>query len=395
MQRTRICTNGRRHDLRLAASLLAASAVTAAGAQTALVLLPAPAPAAASPLLPPAGLVYRYWPMQLVQFVGTELPYSMIVLDVDDRAKEPIYDVALTERATGKQIHYVNRPELVAENKARGGDAYLVRMQLDAPASPAKDAQYLLRFTNEKEQPVLWQFVQGTDISEQGSGMSPIEAPVPVFLYREQGALAGEGTALKVGAVTSTADVWTEYAKPPYFVPYHGAISTGVHLLTVAPVNSQWTVEQPAAMAPGASWKLHSALGTELTARQVAGKGAGAVNFDDAPHGTTMSVEAQQTSGGWTISRVHFGPTDAKLEHTLSIGFSPALTLGTTSQFDLLAGKKTKLAAGTVQTSAGDGGAETEKWLVNTPDWAKGKTATASTAAKPATDAPTAASAAH
>ncbi len=388
MPRTNLRTNARRPDAKVVLSLLAVLAASAS-AQT------APTVGAAPPLLPPAGLVYRYWPMQLVQFVGAELPYSMIVLDVDDRAKQPIYDVALTERATGKQIHYVNQPELLAEDKARGGDAYLVRMQLDAPAAPAKDAQYLLRFTNEKEQPVLWQFVQGTDISDQGSGMSPIEAPVPVFLYREQGALAGEGTALKIGAVTSTADVWTEYAKPPYFVPYHGAISTGVHLLTVAPLSSSWAVEQPAAIPPGATWKLHSALGTELTAHAVAGKGASAVNFDDARHGTTMAVEAQQTGSGWTISRVRFGPTEAKLEHTVSMSFSPALAPGTTSQFDLLAGKKTKLAAGTVETGAGDGGAITERWLVTTPDWAKGKTATASTAAKPSTDAPTAASAGH
>ncbi len=379
----------RRTHQKLTFTLLAALTVTGAAAQTA----PAPAPtpaSAASPLLPPAGLVYRYWPMQLVQFVGAELPYSMIVLDVDDRGKEPVYDVALTERATGKQIHYVNQPELLAEDKARGGDAYLVRMQLDAPAAPAKDAQYLLRFVNEKEQPVLWQFVQGTDISEQGSGMSPIEAPVPVFMYREQGALAGEGTALKIGAVTSTADVWKEYAQPPHFVPYHGAISTGVHLLTVAPISSQWVVAQPT-VTDGATWKLNSALGTELTAHTVAGKGA--VNFDDARHGTTMAVEAQQTSSGWTISRVRFGPTDGKLEHTLSMSFTPALAPGATSQFDLLAGKKTKLAAGTVATSAGDGGSVTEKWLVNTPDWAKGKTASAT--ARSVADAPATASAGH
>ncbi len=266
-------------------------------------------------------------------------------------------------------------------------------MQLDAPAAPAKDAQYLLRFTNEKEQPVLWQFVQGTDLSEQGSGLSPIDAPVPVFMYREQGALAGEGTALKIGAVTSTADVWKEYAQPPYFVPYHGAISTGVHLLTIAPISSTWTDPQPAPVADGATWKLGSAMGTELTAHAVGGKGT--VNFDDAQHGTTLAVDAQQTGSGWAVSRVRFGPADAKLEHTVSLSFMPALAPGASSKFDLTAGKKTKLAAGMVETSAGDSGAVTEKWQVGTPDWAKGKTATASTAVKPAGDAPTAASTAH
>lgn len=37
-----------------------------------------PATSAATALLPPAGLYYRYWPLQLVQWVGPELPLSLI-----------------------------------------------------------------------------------------------------------------------------------------------------------------------------------------------------------------------------------------------------------------------------------------------------------------------------
>ena len=335
-------------------------------------------PAQAQPLLlPPAGLVYRYWPLQLVQFVGPELPYSMIVLDVDDRGKQPLYDAALTERATGKQIHYVNSPELLAENHAKRQEAHLVRMQLDGPAAPEKDAQYLLRFTNEREQPVVWQFVELTEMSDQGSGLSPIDAPIPVLLYREQGALAGEGTALKIGSVTSTAEVWKEYAQPPQFVPYHGAVSTGVHVLTIAPVTSTWTDPQPAALADGATWKLTSALGTALTARAGAGKGTQVISFTDEAHGTVMALEAQPAAASWSISRVRFGPLDAKPEHTVSLAFTPALAPGATSRFDVIAGKKSKVAAGLVETGAVEGGATSEKWSFLSPDWAKGKGAMA------------------
>ena len=332
------------------------------------------------PLLPPAGLVYRYWPLQLVQFVGQELPYYMIVLDVDNRGKTPLYDVALTDRATGRQTHYVNTPELLAETKARRQETYLVRMQLDGPAAPDKDAQYLLRFTNEREQPVVWQFVELTEMSDQGSGLSPIDVPIPVLLYREQGALAGEGTALKIGSVTSTAEVWKEYAHPPQFVPYRGAVSIGVHILTMTPVTSSWTDAQPAALADGATWKLTSALGSALTAKAETSRGGvQTVSFTDEAHGTEMTVDAKPTGAGWSVSHVRCGPPNAKPEHTLSLAFTPALAPGATSRFDVVAGKKSKVAAGSVETDAGEGGTTTEKWSLTSPDWAKGKVAKTST----------------
>ncbi len=335
---------------------------------------------AGAPLLPPAGLYYQYWPMQLVQFVGPELPYSMIVLYVNDRAKEPMYDATLTERAGGKRIHYVNQPALVAEDKAKGEDAYLTRMQLDGPSTPAKAAQYLLRFNTEKGVPVLWQFVQLTDASDQGSGLSPIDAPIPILLFREQGALAGEGTALKIGDVTSSADVWKEYAQPPYFVPYHGALSTGVHILSMAPAHSVWSGTQPGTLAEGASWKLTSAAGTTLDAHLESLKGSAAtVRLISGLHDTAITLDAQQGAAGWSVSRVRCGPADAKAEHMLTLNFSPALTPGTESRLDILAGKKTKLAAGSVRTAAGEDGATIETWLLSSPDSLKGKTAAATT----------------
>lgn len=37
----------------------------------------------------PAGITYRYFQRQFVQWVGPELPYSMVELDVDDRGPKP------------------------------------------------------------------------------------------------------------------------------------------------------------------------------------------------------------------------------------------------------------------------------------------------------------------
>ena len=55
--------------------------------------------AAIAPPMLPLLISYRYWPVQFVQFVGPELPYSMIELDVDpDAGKRPLLYVTLTDR---------------------------------------------------------------------------------------------------------------------------------------------------------------------------------------------------------------------------------------------------------------------------------------------------------
>ena len=314
-----------------------------------------------APLLPLAGVHYRYWPEQIVQWIGPELPYSMIVLDVDDRGKQPLYDVELIPRDGGKPTRYTNNPNQLAADQAMGLAAYQVPMQLDGPAEPGKGAQYMLRFNTEKNVPVVWQFIEGTDETDQGSGLSPVDTKIPILLYREQGALAGEGTAIQIGSVTSTAEVWKEYAQPPYFIPYHGAISQGVHVLSFVPGSTAW--KQSAA-------GLTDPFGDVLTL----------VNGTEA--NADLATQAGYVSANGAVERVSFGPTGAKREHMVSLVFAPALAAGQPARFDVVAGKKTKIAAGTVQMTATSGGA-TETWTMESPDPLKGKTAEAEVVIQP------------
>ncbi|HEY1499187.1 MAG TPA: hypothetical protein VGF88_06395 [Acidobacteriaceae bacterium] len=318
-----------------------------------------PTTAAATPTLPLAGVYYRYWPEQIVQWVGPELPYSMIVLNVDDRSKQPIYDVQLIPRAAGKPVRYTNSAEEVAIDQASGQDVHQVAMQFDGPGDPEKGGQYMLRFNTEKGTPVVWQFVLGTDVTEQGSGLSPVPAPIPIIMYREQGGLAGEGTALQVGGVTSTADVWKEIAQPPYFVPYRGALSTGVHILTFAPVDTTWKSDaQSLTDSSGRSFSIaSSADGTTMTDK-------------------ALAVSASYSGAAGSINRVTFAPSGVKGTHSISLQFSPALAPGAQSTFEIIAGKKTKIASGSVQESAGP--AVSESWSFTAPDAMKSLTAKAS-----------------
>jgi hypothetical protein len=231
-------------------------------------------------------------------------------------------------------------------------------MQFDGPADPEKGGQYMLRFNTEKGTPVVWQFVLGTDVSEQGSGLSPVPAPIPILMYREQGGLAGEGTALQVGGVTSTADVWKEIAQPPYFVPYRGALSTGVHILTFAPVDSTWKSD---------AQSLTDAKGRSLALATTAD---GATMTDKA-----LAVSASYSLAAGAVTRVTFAPAGVKGTHSVTLQFSPALAPGSQSTFDVILGKKTKIASGAVQESAGP--TLTESWSFTAPDALKNLTAKA------------------
>jgi hypothetical protein len=101
----------------LTASLLLCSAVALA-AQTVEPVLPPP--------MAPEQIVYRHWPEQFVQWIGPELPYTMIELYVDPGSgATPLYEAVLTERATGKRVHYSNQQQMVDIDKRSGADAYL------------------------------------------------------------------------------------------------------------------------------------------------------------------------------------------------------------------------------------------------------------------------------
>src|SRR5580692_12511269 len=113
----------------LTASLLVVSAVMMAAQKTDAVI---------PPPIAPEQIVYRHWPEQFVQWIGPELPYTMIELYVNPAGATPLYDAVLTERATGKRVHYSNQQQMVDIDKRSGAEAYLTTMQLDRPDNAGK-----------------------------------------------------------------------------------------------------------------------------------------------------------------------------------------------------------------------------------------------------------------
>jgi hypothetical protein len=352
----------------LMASLLLGSAVTLS-AQTAETVLPPP--------IAPEQIIYRHWPEQFVQWVGPELPYKMIELYVDPGSgATPLYEVVLTERASGKRVHYSNQQQMVDIDKRTGAEAYLSPMQLDRPANPGTGATYLLRFVDHASEPVSWQWIQGSDMSERGGGSSPAGVEPPVLLYRTRSAVAAQGTALKIGNAVSVADVWTEISQPPYFVAYHGALSEDVDIAVFAGTAQQWTtITGPHALTVGAEWKLKAqdGAGCSLRVQAMNGDHATILDSDDHLPGRTIAIEAVWTNGTWSIDKMHYSAVGADANGGLTISFAPGANgAGAQSKFEVIAGRKTKIASGTVH---GDPAQPRVGWEFKDPEWLRGKTA--------------------
>jgi hypothetical protein len=352
----------------LGVSLLLSTAVVV-GAQAAQPLLPAP--------LAPEQIIYRHWPKQFVQWIGPELPYTMIELYVDPgAAATPLYEVVLTERTTGKRVHYTNQQPMLDVDKRSGGEAYLTQIQLDTPAKVGSGATYLLRFNDHTGQPVSWQFMQGSDMSERGGGISPAGTETRVLVYRTQSAVAGEGTALKIGKTVSAADVWSEISQPPYFIAYHGAASENVNIAVFASAGTQWTtVSAPKALVIGAEWKLKSQDGLESTlrVRALTGSHATILSNDDHFPDRTVTVDADFTNGVWSISKMRYAAGSEDANQGMTISFSPGTNAaGAQVKFEVTVGRKTRIASGTVQ---GDPAQPRMGWSFKDPEWLRGKTA--------------------
>ena len=364
---------------RLAAALIAvaslAPATALSHAQT-----PATTPTSSATIAPPMlPLVtnYHYWPVQFVQWVGTELPYSMIELDVDPNGKHPLLYVTLTDRASGKRIHYTDNDGLIASATALGEEAHKTALAYEPADTETTGSISTVRFTMADGKPLQWRFVQGSDVSEQGSGLSPLpDAKIPIFAYREQAAVAGEGTALQVGETVSTASVWTEISQPPYFVAYRGALSESAHTLVFMPGKESWTITaSPAALTPGAAWELDEEHGNHRSIRIETADGAHitAVSTDRFAPGVQCTLEATRSGDGWSIDRVRFAPTRDGGKHFLALQFTTPLSLaGDNTSLALLAGKKT-IANGTVAAS-GAASNRTETLSFTNPAWLNGKT---------------------
>ena len=344
-------------------------------------LLTTPAAVQCQFIAPPSTGVlvsYQYWPVQYVQWVGTELSYSMIEFDVDNTGKQPLYNVVLTERASGKRITYANTDALVAAAKSQGMTAFKTQIAFDAAETTNVGAASTLRLSLADGRPLQWRFIQGSDVSDQGAGLTPLPAaPMPIFAYREQAAVAGEGTALQVGDAVSAAEVWPEISHPPQFIAYRGAMSLNAHTAVLAAGKETWTITSaPTALKVGSVWELDSDNGDHRTLRVDKMDGAHfAIGGTDRSRQTTsFTIDCSRAGDAWSVERLRYAPVHDGEKHYLALQFNaPLSATASASNVDLTVGRKTKVASATM-TVAGTPETRIVTMQMQTPQWAKGKT---------------------
>ena len=201
------------------------------------------------------------------------------------------------------------------------------------------------------------------------------QAPLPIFAYREEGAVAGEGTAVKIGDAVSTAEVWKEISHPPYFVGYRGAVTSGAHLIVFTKGAENWKITKtPAAIAAGSAWELDSDSGNHriLTVGKTDGTHAVVTVTDKFHPITNVVLEGTYTAAaGWTIDKLRYSPMKDGDKHYVTLAFTT--TTPATGTMDVNVGKKTNLASASMEMG-GDSNDRTEAIKFTAPKWVAGKT---------------------
>lgn len=331
------------------------------------------------PPVAPFPFTFEYWPESFVQWIGSDLPYSLIEVYADRASPPGKFEVALIDRASSRRTVYSNDQSLVNKAKIKGDEAYFTPISLKAPQNSSKGSTYEFSFRSKDDQPIIWRLVQASDVTEQGAGLSEIpNSPNLLLIYRESGSVAGEGTAIQVGSTVSAADLWKAISSPPYFIAYRGGHSVGVDLGSLASGDETWkVVAYPASLAKGQEWSLKDIQGHEMKIHIETAQGDSyqmATQCESHPS-VRQEISVRRNRDGWLLDKVLYKTIEHAEAHHLVLKFQPAIALGTaattkTSRFDVFMGKNTRVATGVI-SSNGASMQQKYNWQFRSPDWAK------------------------
>lgn len=344
-----------------------------------------------TPPLPPFLAQFEVWAQQFVQWPQAPFPVSSIEVSVSSDSKA-LYDIVLEDRVTHLRSHYLSDPSLVS--KIHEGISYLTSITVkktgDAPVA------YEFSFTDHEGNPVFWRFVQGSEVSGRGAGLTEISQwdphPQVMLMYREQGASAGQGTALRIGKENSVAEVWKEVSVPPYFTAYKGALTIGADDAFFIPGEVEWNVDRrPRSLTVGESWKLSSDENWKgvketrtgsVTISKVSADGY-TLLFQSESFGSSR-INADIIDGKWRIKSVTYGDSD----HGLTVAFEPGVVTSTTAAeqhptFEIRMAKNQLVAKGAAFVRGGVDGQLEMEWQFQSPNWARAQRLTQKFAAAP------------
>lgn len=324
--------------------------------------------------LVPLIMRYEYVPHYFMQALTDDPHYARIEAAIYD-AKPPIYNLVLTEK-NGRRVNYSNSEEKVAALKRAGTEARLIRIDYRSVNKFGQLPAHEFAFTDERGQPVRWLFTLAAPSSERGAGLTEQEGGSGwMLIYRDQGSVAGAGTAVQIGERVSEAEAWEEISSPPYFVAYRGVYAEGLHLGVFPTGRESWRVTSaPDKLQEGAQWTLLDEQGRVRQLRITSLSGDELTIDEDAatsPFAGTLSIKARLNARqGLALRSV----TLRNNNRSMRLSFAPELDLdaNATYSFQIDQHDHNKTLHGSVSIES-KGGAVQLRWQPKAPDWAKSR----------------------
>jgi hypothetical protein len=322
--------------------------------------------------LPVAPLIvhYEYVPHYFMQWLNDHPQYTRIEAAVTD-SEPPVFNLTLTEKGSGRRVNYCNSEAWLKAMAQSGQEARLTKIDYRAMNNFGQAPAHEFSFTDERGQAVRWRFTLATPVSERGAGLTQQEGGTGLMLiYRELGTVAGEGTAVQIGAKVIEAEPWTEISAPPYFVAYRGAYSDGIGIGALLSGQESWRVtEAPKDLIEGAQWTLVNDRGRTRQLRIAAIRG-GELTIQET--GGSLTLQSRKTATGFALRSI----TSASRSKNMRISFTPELDLAAGSaapvNFQIDQNGHNKIAHGSVSVEK-RGNAASLRWLFKEPDWAKSR----------------------
>jgi hypothetical protein len=337
--------------------------------------LPLQTPALPFPVLPVIA-EYEYTPHYFMQWLDDHPQYARIEAAVTD-SQPPVYNLVLTERGSGRRVNYCNSEAKVKGLAGAGQAARLTAIEYRATNKFGQPPIHAFSFTDERGQAVRWRFTLAAPASERGAGLTPQEGGAGwLFVYRDLGSAAGEGTAAQIGDKVSEAAAWAEISAPPYFVAYRGVYAEGMGIGIFPAGQERWRVTaSPKEMSEGAQWTLTDGRGRTRHWRVAARRGDELTINEVSPSGSARSLQARQTANGLALRSMMI----ASGPKTLRLSFTPEMDLSAaaiSSAFQVDQNGHNKIAHGSVSGER-KGGALHVRYQPKAPDWAKARALTA------------------
>ena len=327
---------------------------------------------------------YEYVPHYFMQWLNDHPQYTMIEAAVTD-SNPSVYHLVLTEKGSRRRVNYCNSEAKVKGLMSGGVEARLTKIEYRSTTKFGQMPTHEFSFTDERGQAIRWRFTLAAPASERGAGLTPQEGGTGwLFIYRDLGSTAGEGTVVQIGNKVCEAEAWPEISAPPYFVAYRGVYAEGMGLGVVPAGQESWRVtSSPKTLTDGAQWTLTDDRGHTRQWRIATRRGDElTINEVDSPSGTARSLQVRQTAGGLVLRAMSL----TSAQKTLRLSFAPDLDLAAASSapitFQVDENGHHKIMHGSVSVEK-KGSLVQLRWQPKAPDWAKARVLNTAITASP------------